>query len=36
MQDAILLGIGKIGIEAIPFLEREYRILFLADNDKMR
>lgn len=36
MQEAVLFGIGKIGIESIPFLERDYQILFLADNDESR
>lgn len=36
MEDAILFGIGKSGKEIISFLEKQYHILFLADNDKTK
>lgn len=36
MRDIVLFGIGKIGRENIPFLEKNYHIMFLVDNDKTK
>lgn len=33
MQDVILFGIGEVATEAIPWLEKDYHILLLTDND---
>lgn len=36
MMDIIVFGTGKVGREAIQFLEQQYNILFAVDNDKSK
>lgn len=33
-MEAIVFGMGKAGREAIPYLEKQYHILFWVDNDE--
>lgn len=35
-MEAIVFGTGKVGREAIPYLEKQYHILFWADNDEKK
>ncbi len=36
MRDAVIFGTGEIGQNALPFLERNWHILFAVDNDEMK
>lgn len=36
MNDAVVFGTGKVGKLALPFVEKEFRILFWTDNDKKK